>query len=397
MTEAGCNIEELIVLRRDIHKHAEIAFKEIETSRKIKEKLLSYGIEEENIKPCAGTGLVVDIIGTGEGIEATGVNTIALRADMDALPIPENNPDLPYKTITEFAHMCGHDGHVCTLLSAAQVMAGRRSGIPKGKKVRLLFQPAEEGPGGALPMIKEGCLEGVDEVYGYHNIPNFDEGDVRVVAGPIMAQVNIVKIKVIGKGGHDSVPHMLNDVISAGAAILNALHTVKSRCVDSKENFVFTLTQFTSGFTYNVFPDEAFMQGTIRSYNVKTAEHIMSKIRQIAENTALAMGCKAEVDIIDMYPPTVNHAKETEHVIRVASAAFGADKVKSQDLPLTASEDFSFFLENRPGCFYMLGIKRPGENYCLHTSYFDYNDSMIASGGLLFIRLVEDRLGAKIL
>jgi hippurate hydrolase len=276
-------------------------------------------------------------------------------------------------------------------------MAARRDRIPKGKKVRLLFQPAEEGPGGALPMIKEGCLEGVDEVYGYHNVPNFEEGDVRVCPGPIMAQANIVRIKVHGKGGHGSVPHMINDVITAGSAILNALHTVKSRCIDSKENFVFTLTQFTSGFTYNVFPDEAFMQGSIRSYNAKTYELIMSKIKNIAENTALAMGCKADVEFIDLYPPTINHAKETEHVIRVASATFGAEKVKSQDLPLTASEDFSFFLENKPGCFYILGIKRPGENYCLHTSHYDYNDSMIASGGLLFVRIVEDRLGVKIL
>ena len=138
------------------------------------------------------------------------------------------------------------------------------------------------------------------------------------------------------------------------------------------------------------------MQGTIRSYNVKTAELIKSKIKTIAENTAAAMGCTAIVDILDMYPPTVNHKKETEHVIRVAEANFGKDKVKSQDLPLTASEDFSFFLENKPGCFYMLGIKKEGENYCLHTSYYDYNDSMIASGGLLFVRIVEDRLGISI-
>ena len=133
--------------------------------------------------------------------------------------------------------------------------------------MRMLFQPAEEGPGGALPMVKEGCLEGVDEVYGYHNVPNFNEGDIRVKDGPIMSIVCLVKIKVIGKGGHGSTPHLLKDVITAGAAIVNNLHTIQSRCIDAREHFIFTITNFSSGFTYNVFPDEAFMQGTIRSYN----------------------------------------------------------------------------------------------------------------------------------
>lgn len=207
MKNAGCDIEKLIAFRHDVHQNAEIGFKEFETQKKVKAMLLSYGIDESNIKPCAGTGLVVDIHGTGEAGPESGVKTVAFRADMDALPIPENNPDLPYKTTTPYAHMCGHDGHMATLLAAAQVLQNRRDRIPKGKTVRLLFQPAEEGPGGALPMIKEGCLEGVDEVYGYHNVPNFDEGDVRVIEGAIMSRSIVVRIKVFGKGGHGSAPH----------------------------------------------------------------------------------------------------------------------------------------------------------------------------------------------
>lgn len=267
MTASGCDLDWMMALRHQIHQNAEPAFEEVETSKLLKETLLSMGILEGEIRHTAKTGLVIDIKGTGPAVEESRISCVALRADMDALPIPENNPGLAYATKTASAHMCGHDGHMVTLLSATQVIMKNRDKIPLNKSVRLLFQPAEEGPGGALPMIKEGCLEGVDEVYGYHNIPNFDEGDVRVIAGAIMASSTMVRIKVIGKGGHGSVPHMLNDVISAGAAILNNLHTVKSRCIDSKENFIFTLTQFTSGFTYNVFPDEAFMQGTIRSYN----------------------------------------------------------------------------------------------------------------------------------
>ena len=243
MRKAGCDIDRLIEFRRDIHKNAEFSFKEFETQRKIHDMLLSYGIEEENIKKIVGTGLVVDIKGTAPSDETTtGVKCVAIRADLDALPIPECNPDLPYKSVTPFAHMCGHDGHISTILATVQVLAKHRSKIPSNKKVRVLFQPAEESMGGAFPMIKEGCLEGVDEVYGYHNIPNFEEGDVRVAAGAFMAKVTDVKIKVLGQGGHGSAPHMCKDVISAGAAILTNLHTVKSRCIESKENFIFTIT-----------------------------------------------------------------------------------------------------------------------------------------------------------
>jgi hippurate hydrolase len=245
-------------------------------------------------------------------------------------------------------------------------------------------------------MIKEGCLEGVDEIYGFHNIPIFDEGEVRVIPGPIMAQGVTVKIRVLGKGGHGSVPHLINDVITAGAAILNALHTVKSRCLDSRDNFTFTITHFTSGFTYNVFPDEAFMQGTMRSFNKAATETACAKVKQIAENTALAMGCRAEVECNEMYPPVINHPKETEHVIRVPSATFGAEKVKSEMLPIPGGEDFAFYLENKPGCFYILGTRIPDKAYMVHTNCYDYNDSMIASGGLLFVRIVEDRLGVNI-
>jgi hippurate hydrolase len=239
-------------IRRNIHAHPELRFEENRTADLVAEALSSWGISV--YRGMGKTG----VVGRLDGELGPG-KMIGLRADMDALPIPENNPTLPYKTQTEFAHMCGHDGHTATLLAAAEVMIKNRNKIPFGSKVRLLFQPAEEGPGGALPMIKEGCLEGIDEVYGYHNVPNFEEGDVRVIEGAIMAMVSTVKIKILGKGGHGSLPNKVNDVITAGTAIVNQLHTIKSRCIDSKENFIFTLTQFKSGFTYNVFPDEAFM------------------------------------------------------------------------------------------------------------------------------------------
>ena len=251
--------------------------------------------------------------------------------------------------------MCGHDGHMATLLAATQALVNNRGKIPKGKRVRVLFQPAEEGTGGAKPMIKEGCLDGVQEVYGFHNMPDFDEGDIRVVSGPIMASSTTVKMRVIGQGGHGSVPHMLKDVITCGGAIINNLHTVKSRGIDSKENFIFSITKFESGFTYNVFPDDATILGTIRTYDAKVLEKVKEKMIHIATKTAAAFECKVEFEINDKYPPTVNHPRETEHVVRLAEKHFG--KVKTEGLPITAAEDFSYYLLERPGCFYMLGTK----------------------------------------
>ena len=163
--------------------------------------------------------------------------------------------------------MCGHDGHMATMLAVAEVIHGNREKIPRDKRVRIVFQPAEEEPGGAVPMIREGCLHGVDEIYAFHNLPNVREGEIRVVSGPIMAKITVLKIKVVGKGGHGSLPHLVRDVISAGSAIVGNLHTIKATAIRPSEYFTLAVTQFTSGHCYNVFPDEAFLQGGIRSYN----------------------------------------------------------------------------------------------------------------------------------
>lgn len=177
------------------------------------------GIQDAQIKKCAGTGLIVEIKGKNQAQKSSPL-CIALRADIDGLKMKENNPDLPYASKTEFAHMCGHDGHTATLIMAACILQKNQGKFPENCSIRLFFQPAEEGPGGAQPMIEEGCLEGVDEVYGMHNVPNFREGEIRVKEGPMMASICGVKIIIKGQGGHSSVPHCFNDVISCGATIL---------------------------------------------------------------------------------------------------------------------------------------------------------------------------------
>ena len=209
MNENGGDIDAMIVLRRKIHQHPEGGWQEIFTPKLLLDTLISFGIDKKNIKKCTSTGLTVDIIGTGAPIKDVSkdcCNTVAFRTELDALPMPENNESLPYKSKTSHAHMCGHDGHMACLMAAAQVLQANRAKIPKNKRVRLILQPDEEGEGGADPMIKEGCLKDVDEVYGFHNIPNFDEGDIRVCDGPFMAAETSVEIKIIGQGGHGSTP-----------------------------------------------------------------------------------------------------------------------------------------------------------------------------------------------
>lgn len=242
-------------------------------------------------------------------------------------------------------------------------------------------------------MVKEGCLIGVDEVYGCHNMPNFTAGEIRVCDGAIFSEVTIVKIKVNGHGGHGSAPHKTRDPINAAAFILTGLNVIKSRCIHSKENFTFTICNVQGGSTYNVMPGECFMQGTLRTYNKDVRVKVCERIKAIAESTALAHDCEAEVDLNTLYPATVNHAAQVEHVRRVAADGFG--NASNEDLPVTASEDFSYFLLDKPGAFYCLGTMRK-EGETLHSSTYDFNDTCLATGGLFWVRLVEDRLKVKI-
>lgn len=371
---------------------------EFETQKLIRETLIEFGIPDDIIKVCAETGLTVDIWGTGkplENQEKGAVNALALRADMDGLPMPEANQKLEYASKTEFAHMCGHDGHMATLLSAAKAMWSQRHNMPSNKFVRLLFQPAEEGPGGALPMIEEGCLDNIDEVYGYHNIPNFDEGDIRVIDGGIFAESTSFLMKILGQGGHGSAPHRcVKDPITAATAVINSLHSIKSRNIDSSKNITFSICQMESGTTGNVFPDEATIRGTIRSYDAEEKAVLCKRIREIVSGVTKAHECDAEVDIWTKYPPVVNHTEQTNHVIRLAKKYIGEAHFSQDELPMAAGEDFSYFLQHKPGCFFLLGTMKEGETLkTLHTSNYDYNDDLIATGAFFFLRIVQDRLG----
>ena len=252
-------------------------------------------------------------------------------------------------------------------------------------------------------MCEQNCLDGVDEVYGFHNCSTFDEGDIRVVEGPIFAECTDVRIKVHGQGGHGSAPHLVKDVISAANAIYSALHSIISRNNDSRTSTVFTICNFIAGNpgANTAFPDLATMEGSIRSFDNVSKERVLDRIKKISSDIASAMECTAEVEInfydIDC-PPVINHAAQTQHVKRVANKYFGPEHMSEEGLPDMGAEDFSFFLQEKPGCYFTLGIKKPGtKTIDLHTSDYDFNDDMVATGGYFLTRLVEDRLGVKLL
>jgi len=238
----------------------------------------------------------------------------------------------------------------------------------------------------------------VDECYGCHQVPNFNEGEIRSRSGPVMAGVVIVKLTVRGQGGHGSLPHKIKDAITTAAYMLTQFHSIQARSVDAFEDFIFTICQFKSGSTHNVFPDTAFMQGTIRYFNQEVCELVIQRITKIAQSTADAHGCTVDVDFNRLYPALINHEKEAGHVERLAKTNLGEEWFVQEGVPMLASEDFSYFIQETPGAFFFLGTGKPeGRKMVLHDSKMDFNDDCLATGAHFWVKLVEDRLGVKLL
>jgi amidohydrolase len=378
--------DDLVELRHDLHRHPEPGFEETRTQERLRGELEAIGLAPRD---CGGTGLIADV-GAGDG------PLIALRADIDALRMTEENHHLPYRSQHDgIAHMCGHDGHTTMLIGAARLLAARRDQLPG--MVRLLFQPAEEGPGGAPVMIDEGALDGVAEIYGCHNWPSFPFGCLRTIVGPCMATVAIFEITVTGRGGHASQPHAAIDPVLAASHVVTALQSIVARNVSYEERAVVSTTCIHGGEIHNVIPDQVELTGTIRALSDESYELIERRIGEIARQTAAAHGARAECRFERMYPVLVNHAAETEHVERVGRAIFGDDAVTAAELPMMTAEDFAYFTRERPGCYFFLGSGETGrDNAMCHATSFDFNDNLIAPGVTMWVRLVEDRLGVKL-
>ena len=376
-------LPELIDVRRDLHQHPELGFEETRTQERVMQWLSDHGYEP---RVCAQTGVVADLY-PGEP------PTLALRADIDALPIHETT-DLPYRSVHDgVAHKCGHDGHATIMLGVAALLDEVKDTL--GANVRLLFQPAEEGVrgGGAKVMVAEGVMDAVPEVYGLHNWPGMPKGCVQVKAGAVMAQVDNFTVNIEGVGGHGSQPDRCKDPIAAGAQIITAIQTVVSRNLGALEAGVVSVCSFQAGAANNVIPGTARLLGTIRTLDRSTRQTIHDSLSRVVEGVGQAMSVRADLEIQPHYPALINHEGCVEAVARVAARVLPDLQVREDLLPLFASEDFAYFAELAPAAYFFLGAgiaskETPG---CHHPD-FDFDDDLISQGVRMFLGLVEDRL-----
>lgn len=370
--------EEMSRWRRDFHRHPELACREVRTASKVAELLRSFGVDhlEEGI---AQTG-VVAVVKNGSG------PSVGLRADMDALPICEEATHDYVSAHDQVMHACGHDGHTAMLLGAARYLARRRDF--RGTVV-FIFQPSEEVVSGAREMIKDGLFDrfDVDSVFGLHNWPGQPAGAMCIMPGAIMAAVNTFTIKVVGRGGHAAIPQEFRDPIAAGAAIVTGMQNVVPRNLEPTDPVVVSVTGFqSSSNAHNVIPAEVEIKGTVRYLNPELEDHFPQAIRSLAENVAAAYGVRASAVYEKGCPPTVNSQDEVRTAREVAQQVVGAYNL-FESPPKMGGEDFSFFMEKKPGAFAFIGN---GEgSHCLHNPCYDFNDEILPIGASYFVRLVE--------
>jgi hippurate hydrolase len=369
--------------RRDFHAHPELQFDVHRTAGAVAELLKSFGCDD--VVPGIGKTGVVGII---RGRKPGGTKVIGLRADMDALPLEEET-GLPYaSTVRGKMHACGHDGHSAMLLGAAKYLAETRNFA--GTAV-VIFQPAEEGGGGGLAMVKDGLMTrfGIEEVYGMHNYPGLPLGQFGIRPGSMMAAADHIEIAIEGKGGHAARPHLSIDTVLVGAQIINQLQSIVSRNVDPLESAVVSICMFQAGHTDNVIPQHARLRGTARSLTPHVRDLLQQRIGEVVEGTARLYGASAKVSYHRGYPVLVNHARETSFAADVAREIAGETKVDTDFAPVMGAEDFAYMLEERPGAFIFVGN---GESAGLHHPAYNFNDDVIPFGTSYWVRLTETAL-----
>lgn len=370
--------------RRHIHAHPETAFEEHQTAAFVAGKLESFGIEIH--QGLAQTG----VVGTLKGAHGDGP-AIALRADMDALDILEKNEHDYASTNPGKMHACGHDGHTTMLLGAAKYLSETKN---FAGTVHFVFQPAEEHAGGGREMVKDGLFDlfPADSVWGMHNFPGQDIGTFGVCVGPAMAAADTLDITITGKGTHAAFPHLGDDVMVAASHLVTALQTVASRTTDPMESVVVSITQIHAGETYNIIPEEVVLKGTVRSFKKEIQEQAREAVERVAAGIGTSFGVTVDVGYTYGYPATVNDVAESDFAVHVAADVVGADNVFTDLAPKMGAEDFSFMLNEKPGCYIWIG-NGPGEGGCyLHNPNYDFNDEALAIGASYWARLVEKRL-----
>ncbi len=384
--------EEIAEYRRAMHENPQTAFEETYASNLVAEKLTAWNIPLE--REIAVTGIVATIKGT----KTDSGKSIGLRADMDALDIiEENNKPWVSKTHGKM-HGCGHDGHTAMLLGAAKYLNENRECF--NGTVHLIFQPAEEGYGGAHKMIEEGLFDRFpcDSVYGLHNWPRLSRGTIAMREGAIMAAADRFDITIEGQGGHAAAPHKANDPIIVGTHLVNALQTLVSRTADPLEPIVISITNFNAGTgAFNVIPQSANLSGTLRTFDPLLRTQMIERICEMTRDTAALFGAKAEcIFMKGGYDPTVNSPDETAFCAKVARELVGDENTDADVTPVMGAEDFGAMLQARPGCYIFLGQAeedpKSNHNHMVHTPQYDFNDAIIPLGIEYWVRVVEGAL-----
>ncbi|MBX3497894.1 MAG: amidohydrolase [Alphaproteobacteria bacterium] len=377
---------DLTAWRRDIHAHPELGFEEERTSAIVAAKLKEFGCE---VTTGIGKTGVVGTIRVGNNPRAVG-----LRADMDALPMDEMNTFEHASKHKGRMHACGHDGHTTMLLGAARHLAATRN---FDGTVHFIFQPAEEGRGGAEAMVRDGLFEKFpcEVVFGMHNRPKLDVGRFQIRSGPMMAGGGLFDIHIKGKGAHGARPESGVDPVVIGGHIITALQTVISRTLAPIDSGVISITQMHAGDAYNVIPETAVLRGTVRAFRKEVMATIKEKIERIASGIAHTLGGEAKADVRIVFPPLVNNPDEAKWIGDVAASIVGEDKVNREGAYVMASEDFSYMLEKVPGAFILIG-NGGGEGGCeVHNPGYDFNDEALPLGATLWARVVETRLAKR--
>lgn len=374
-------------LRRDIHAHPELCFEEVRTSDLIAKALTDWGIEVH--RGLGKTG-VVGIVRNGTSKRAVGI-----RADIDALPMTEHNHFPHASKYAGKMHACGHDGHTAMLLAAAKHLSRHRH---FDGTVYLVFQPAEEGGGGAREMIKDGLFDlfPMEAMFGAHNWPGLKVGQFALSSGPIYASSNEFKITVHGKGAHGAMPHLGIDPVPAACQMVQAFQTIISRNKRPIDPGVISVTMIHAGEATNVVPDSVVMEGTVRTFTLELLDLLERRMKDMTEQLAAAFELTAEFEFRRNYPPTINHAAETEFVRSVLTDMVGADNVQEFE-PTMGAEDFSYYLLDKPGCYFLIGngdgthrVGGHGLGPCtLHNPSYDFNDELIPLGGSMWVRMAE--------
>ena len=375
--------ENIITTRRDIHKHPELSFKEFRTAKLVAEKLKSLGIL---VKEGVGkTGVLGDIKGDLDG------PTIALRADMDALPIQETG-DVPYKSINDgIMHACGHDAHVAMLLGTAEIISQQKH-LLKGC-VRFIFQPAEEGLGGARFMIADGALDGVDQIYGAHVWNYQQSGTIGIRPGPFMAAADEFEMTINGKGGHGAAPQGTQDAIVIASHLIQTFQTIVSRNTNPIDSTVVSVGKINGGYNFNIIADKVTLSGTTRAYTEENRQLVKSRMKEIILGTEKTFNCKIELDYKDGYPPTINEDNCAKVVLNASQKIVGENA--GEPYLSMGAEDFSYFLNEKPGAFFFVGSApkdREPMSTPHHCSHFDIDENALLIGTSTFVQIIEDLL-----